>query len=94
MIDCVKITEGSVNAASISIRKILDVALRFRAASVVLAHNHPGGLAIPSEEDKETTYRLADTLMAAGIVLLDHIILSDFDEISLARAGMYHPIMR
>lgn len=93
LIECVKITEGSINSASISIRKILDVALRYRATSVILAHNHPGGLAFPSDEDRETTYRLADTLSAAGIILADHIILSEHDSLSMVKAGLYKPVM-
>ena len=86
---CREVSEGSVNAASISMRKIMDLALSSNATSVVLAHNHPSGLAIPSPEDQETTRRVANALKAVDVILVDHLIVADADYISLAQSGIY-----
>lgn len=84
---CRKIGEGSVNATGISVRKIVELSLNANASSVVLAHNHPGGLAIPSEEDVQTTNRIASALRAVDIVLADHIIVADDDYVSMIQSG-------
>ena len=55
---CRQIGEGSVNAASISVRKVVETALNANATSVVLAHNHPSGVALPSADDVQTTQRI------------------------------------
>ena len=89
VICCREVSEGSVNAASISMRKIMDLALSSNATSVVLAHNHPSGLAIPSQEDQETTRRVANALKAVDVILVDHLIIADADYVSLAQSGLY-----
>lgn len=89
---CREVSEGSVNAASISMRKIVDVALSSNATSVVLAHNHPSGLALPSPEDVQTTLRVAKALDSIDVILVDHLVISDGDYISLAQSGYYRPI--
>ncbi len=89
---CREISEGSVNAASISMRKIVDAALSSNATSVVLAHNHPSGLAFPSAEDIQTTQRVAKALDAVDVILVDHIIVADGDFISLVQSGYYRPV--
>ena len=65
--------EGSVNSASISIRKIVEQALGSNAVSVVLAHNHPSGIAVPSGDDIQTTRRVAMALSAVDIYLADRV---------------------
>lgn len=88
-LDCRLISKGSVNAADISVRKIVEVALSVNATSVVLAHNHTSGLALPSREDEATTQRLATALDAVGIQLADHIIVADQDFVSMADSGFF-----
>lgn len=88
---CRKIGEGSVGSANVSIRKIVEIALGTNARSVVLAHNHPGGLAIPSGEDILTTRRLAAALEMVDVTLADHIVVADDDWVSLAQSGFYRP---
>lgn len=88
---CREVSEGSVNAASISMRKIVDVALSSNATSVILAHNHPSGLAVPSAEDVYTTQRVAKALGAVEVFLVDHLVVADGDYISLAQSGCYRP---
>ena len=78
---------GSITVASISVRKIVQTALNQNAASVVLAHNHPSGYALPSQEDLDTTRTLQTALQSVGIVLADHIIVADDDYVSLADDG-------
>ena len=68
-------------------RKIVQTALNQNAASVVLAHNHPSGYALPSQEDLDTTRTLQTALQSVGIVLADHIIVADDDYVSLADDG-------
>lgn len=88
---CKKVGEGSVNSAGVPVRKIVEMALGFNATSVVLAHNHPSGLAIPSEEDIFTTRRVAAALDAVEIGLADHIVVADDEFVSLAHSGAYRP---
>lgn len=89
VLSCREVEEGNVNTASISIRKIVDMALTENATSVVLAHNHPSGLALPSTEDILTTKKLAHALRLVDVVLIDHVIVADGDHVSLALSGLY-----
>ena len=84
---CVEICEGSVNSAGISVRKVVEKALAAKATSVILAHNHPSGIALPSAEDLQTTKRIAEGLRAVEIPLMDHIIVADGDHVSMASSG-------
>lgn len=83
-LDCRMVAKGSLNTANVPIRKIVEVALAVNATSVVLAHNHPSGIALPSREDEATTLRLYAALEAMGILLADHIIIADDDFVSMA----------
>lgn len=91
VICCKEIGEGSVNSAGVPIRRIVETALGVSATTVVLAHNHPSGLALPSGEDIETTHRAAAALNAVEITLADHIVVADDDFVSIAQSGYYHP---
>lgn len=88
---CKIIGQGSVNAAGVPIRKIVEFALSVNATSVVLAHNHPSGIALPSQADIAATERLNAALEAMGIILADHIIVSDEDFVSMAASGVFRP---
>lgn len=89
VLDCRQIAKGSVNAADISARKIIETALAVNATSVVIAHNHTSGLALPSREDEMTTRRLDLALDAVGIQLIDHIIVADNDFVSMNDSGFF-----
>lgn len=82
-----KIGEGSVNAAEVTTRKVVEAALSLNASHVILAHNHVSGLALPSDEDKATTRYLAKVLRTVGVVLVDHLIFTDDDMVSLRDSG-------
>jgi len=91
MLFCREVGKGSVNATQISIRKIVEIALTENATSVVLAHNHPGGLAIPSNEDIQTTYQISDALHAIDVFLLDHIVVCESDCVSMVESKLFKP---
>lgn len=85
---CKEVGEGSVNSAGISVRKIVETALGANASAVVLAHNHPSGVAIPSGEDIQTTKRIAMALQAVDVQLVDHIVVADADYVSMVQSGV------
>ena len=81
-IEVAYISEGTANATSLNIRKILRIVLENNATAVVLCHNHPGGIAKPSKQDVQLTRRLAAVLDEMNVILLDHLIVVDGDFIS------------
>ena len=89
---CKEISEGSVNAAGISARKVVQQAISANATTVILAHNHPSGVAVPSAEDIMTTEHIASALAMVDVILADHIIVSDDDYVSMVASGCYRPV--
>lgn len=89
VLSCEKVGEGSVNSAGVSTRTIVEKALKANAVSAVLAHNHPGGLAIPSREDIVTTRRVAAALDAVNVQLVDHIVVADDEWVSMVQSDLY-----
>ena len=87
VICCTLIGSGTLNGVNLSIRAVVDEAVRRRSASVVLAHNHPDGFAIPSGEDRCFTIELKHALELMDIRLFDHIIVSDDSYVSFAQSG-------
>lgn len=90
---CKQLGEGSVNSAAIPIRKIVEVAMASNATSVILAHNHPGGIALPSSDDVATTKQLASTLRSVDVILADHVVFADGEGVSMVQSGIYDPKM-
>ena len=88
LLSCREVGEGSVNYASVPIRRCVEMALEDGATSVILAHNHPSGLAVPSNDDIATTRRLAMALSAVEIQLVDHIVVADDDYVSMVQSGI------
>jgi DNA repair protein RadC len=68
---------GSISSASVYPREVVKQALSDNAAAVILAHNHPSGVAEPSESDIQITRRLTDALQLVDIRVLDHLIVGD-----------------
>lgn len=93
MISCNLVGEGSLNSANVPVRKIIETALTANATMVVLAHNHPGGVAIPSTEDIYSTRHLAQVLGALDILLLDHVVVADNQAVSMVSSGQYKPVL-
>lgn len=88
---CTAVGEGDVNSANVPVRRIVEIALGANATTVVLAHNHPSGVAVPSMEDLETTKKVARALGAMDIILVDHIVVADGDYVSMVQSGWYDP---
>ena len=88
VICCNELSRGVVNSAQISVRKIVELVLAKNAASVILAHNHISGIAIPSLEDEVTTRHIKTALASMGIVLADHIVIAGEDFVSMADSHM------
>lgn len=79
--------DGIVNAVTISVRKIISEAVSANATGIMMAHNHPGGLALPSSSDKWMTRQCYQALRMINVELVDHIIVADGDYVSLADSG-------
>ncbi len=91
VISCREVGMGDINAAVISPRRVVEIALAEKASTVVLAHNHPSGVALPSKEDVLVTQQLAAALAAVDVVLFDHLIIAADDYVSLVQSGLYQP---
>lgn len=87
LICCRQLGEGDVVSANLPIRRVVEIALSVKAATVVLAHNHPSGLAIPSREDIAVTLQLRQALQTVGIALADHLVVADEEYVSMAQSG-------
>ena len=87
LLACKRLGEGDMSSANLDIRRMIENAILFSASGVVLAHNHPSGIALPSQDDYIATDQAKAALATIGVVLLDHIILADGDFVSLAESG-------
>ena len=91
LLDCVKVSEGSVTSTSIPLNKVNDLIVKKKAAAVVLAHNHPDGLAVPSQNDFDVTDTLRQLLESIDVTLVEHLIIAGnrFFPILKHRYGMF-----
>lgn len=80
--------EGTVSQASAFPRRIVEEALKQKATSIILAHNHPGGVAEPSEHDESITTEIKKALSLIDITLQDHIILANNEYYSFNRNNL------
>lgn len=81
---------GGLSQCLVDTREIFSVAVRKRAAAIVLVHNHPSGCCEPSQDDINLTKRCIDAGNVLGINLVDHIIVSDTDHESLRLSETYN----
>lgn len=79
---------GTIDGASVHVREVAAQALRLNAAAVIVAHNHPSGVAEPSAADRAITRRLQDALGLLDVRMLDHFIVGDGEATSLAALGL------
>ncbi|CAM4007205.1 MULTISPECIES: RadC family protein [Pseudoalteromonas] len=79
---------GTINAASVYPREVVKAALKNNAAALILAHNHPSGIAEPSQADKLITTKLQQALQLVDINILDHIIVGGDNCVSFAERGL------
>ena len=80
-------SHGVVNGVSVDVRRVVELALKHKAVSVIIAHNHPHGPSMPSREDDTTTSLIYNALNTVGIKLYDHIIIAGDNYASYRRSG-------
>lgn len=82
------VSKGSFHASEAPVRKIIDLAMRYNATTAAIAHNHPSGVALPSRADIKATATIFQALNLIGVLLYDHIIVSDDDFVSLRESNL------
>ena len=82
-----RLFRGTIDGATVHPREVVKRALHHNAAALIIGHNHPSGVAEPSESDRGITRRLGDALELVDIRLLDHLIVSRASHVSLAERG-------
>ena len=78
---------GTIDGASVHPREVVRQALRHNAAALIFAHNHPSGVAEPSDADRRLTQRLKDALALVDVRVLDHFVVGDGEVVSFAERG-------
>jgi DNA repair protein RadC len=79
---------GTIDGASVHPREIVKRALAHNAAALILAHNHPSGVAEPSQSDQRLTQRLRDALQLVDVRVIDHLVVGDGQVASFAELGL------
>jgi len=79
--------QGTIDAASVYPREVVKRALEHNAAALILAHNHPSGVAEPSQSDRRITRRISDALALVDVRILDHFVVGDGEIVSFAERG-------
>lgn len=87
LIACDELFHGTIDGATIHPREVVKRALAYNAAAVILTHNHPSGVAEPSQADKLVTLRLKDALALVDIRVVDHLVVAGSKVESLAERG-------
>jgi len=88
LLTCKRLDEGGADHADLNVRKLMENALLSGASAVILAHNHPSGIALPSPQDYAATQQIQAALKTIGVPLADHIIVADDDFVSMADSGI------
>ncbi len=84
---CGVVNKGTVNSVDLYARKIMELVIMYNASSVIIGHNHPSGIALPSKDDIAATKKIKDIFENLGVKFLDHIIVADGDYVSLECSG-------
>lgn len=87
MISYEELFEGTIDRASVHPREVVKRALHHNAAALILAHNHPSGVAEPSMADRQITEQLVEALALVGVRVLDHLVVGDGAPVSFAERG-------
>ena len=88
LLTCRCISKGSVAASPVSVRQVVENGLYAGASSIILAHNHPSGVALPSQQDLLVTRQIQEALSPLNIRLADHVVVADSDYVSMAESGL------
>lgn len=94
LLACKRLSEGSANNTDLNIRLLMENAILTSASAVILSHNHPSGIALPSRDDINTTEQARTALKTIGVKLADHIIVADGDFVSMADSGFFEGVWR
>ena len=86
-IEIAELFRGTVNGSAVYPRVVLQQALDHNAAAVVFFHQHPSGVAEPSQSDRTITKRLREALALVDVRVLDHLVVTDGEVFSMARHG-------
>lgn len=88
VIACEELFKGTIDGSVVHPREVVRRALHHNAAALIFAHNHPSGVAEPSQADVNITRRLKEALSVVDIRTLDHLVVGDTEVVSLAERGM------
>jgi len=80
---------GTINGATVHPREVIRSVLEHNAAAVILAHNHPSGVAEPSQSDTVLTRKLRESLDLIDVTLLDHLVIGDGEYVSMSDRGLF-----
>lgn len=87
LISTKRLGDGGIASVDLNVRKLMEAALLTGAAGVILSHNHPSGVALPSNDDYVVTVNVKRALATIDVELIDHIIVADGDFVSMADSG-------
>lgn len=87
VIQFVELFRGTIDSASVYPREVVSLVLEKKAAAVIVCHNHPSGIAEPSQADRRITERLKNALATIDVSLLDHMVVGDREIVSFAERG-------
>jgi DNA repair protein RadC len=88
VIEFEELFRGTIDGASVHPREVVRRAIAHNAAAIILTHNHPSGVAEPSEADRQITRRLQEALALIDVRVLDHIVVAAGESVSLAERGL------
>lgn len=87
VISAIELFRGTLSRASVYPREVVQEGLKCNAAAMILAHNHPSGVAEPSSADRDITSRICSAAELLDIRVLDHIVVGDTECVSFAERG-------
>ena len=88
IVERAELFQGTIDSATVHPRVVVQRALAVNAAAIVLFHNHPSGVAEPSQADVAITRRITDALALVDIRTLDHVVVAAGESVSLAQLGL------
>jgi DNA repair protein RadC len=88
VVACEALFQGTIDGASVYPREVVRRCLELRASALIFAHNHPSGVAEPSDADRRITRRLIDALALIDVRVLDHLVVGDGEMVSFAERGL------
>lgn len=88
------VERGNLRAVGIPVRKLIETVIKRKSPGIIIAHNHPSGIALPSEYDVKTTIQIMQAMRHIDVKLLDHFIIANGDYVSMAQSRRYDDIFR